>query len=263
MGLWDSASNFLSGGARNDVSQGYDDANKQLQPFVQGGQLSYGQLQQMIQQLQSQGATAGGNMTKQQNIQRNQQTQLDKYGNPADWEYSQINQSPVDLYGQFMNSYTESPEAKYAQEQALRASNAGASANGLAGSGAQLKELQENANRISQGDRQQYFNNVLNTDQNRQNYLGNFQNKQNSLNDNLLNSYTNERSGDLNSVQGMLQYLTSLGYNASQGTAQNNIGKGNAIGQIDQNSFNDVAGTVGLGASGGYDAYKNIPAYLR
>lgn len=263
MGLWDSASNFLSGGGRNDVSQGYDDANKQLDPFVQGGQLSYAQLNAMIQQLQSQGAAAGGNMTNQQNIQRNQQKQMQQYGNPADWQYKQINQSPVDLYSQFMNSYTESPEAKYAQDQALRASNAGASANGLAGSGAQLKELQENANRISQGDRQQYFNNVLNTDATRQNYLGNFQNQQNMLNNNLLNSYTGERSGDLNSVQSMLQYLTTLGYNGANTMGKNDISKGNALGQIDQNSFNDVAGLVGAGASGGYNAYNNIPKYLR
>lgn len=232
MALWDNVSNALSGGGRNDAREGYDDANRSLQPFVQGGQLSYQQIQNMIQQMNA----------------RRQQTQ--SYGNPADWEYKQINQSPVDFYDKIMGSYSESPEAKYAQEQALRASEAGASASGMAGSGAFEKELQENANRISQGDRQQYFGNVMTTDQVRQNYLNNFQNQSNSQDSNMAQ---------------MLQYLTSLGYGGATGIAQNNIDRGNAISKFDQSGFNDIAGLAGAGLSSRYNTpYPNDrPAYMK
>lgn len=270
MSIWDSVSNVLSGGGRNDINKGTDRANQELEPYNRAGRLSTKQLQDMITHLQSQIPGNESAMAGQRAIMGNEQKTLQGYGNPADYDYRNAGRNPVDLYNERMNSYNESPEAKYAQEQALRASNAGASANGLAGSGAQLKELQENANRISQGDRQNYFNNVGTTDAARENYLSRFQNQSNLVNSNLLNHDTGQNTENKNRMNEILQYLSTLGYGAATGIGQNETARATANAKTDQSAFDSIAGLIGAGgqnykmnsASNAQPGVSQVPWYM-
>lgn len=207
MALWDNVSNVLSGGGRNDINNAYRDANNNFTPYTTGGATDYNTLR-------SRTANQGNN--------------LDRFSNAGDWMYSHINESPNDYYQGIMGGYSESPEAKYAQEKAYNASTRGASASGMLGSGAQLRELQENANRISQGDKQQYFNNAMTSGNQQFNALGNLQGQQDQL-------------------QQMLQYLTKLGYGANTQVSQNQINQGNANAQIDQSAIDSIMGLIGAG----------------
>lgn len=234
MAIWDDVSNFLSGGGRDDINSGYSNANAMMQPYLQQGQIGNQQLQNLMNRTQG------------------QQTQLDQYGNPADWSYRQINQSPTQFYNNIMSSYTQSPDAQYAQQQAMRAANAGAAASGMLGSGAYFKGLQNNANDIAQRDRQQFFNNAVTSNAMQQGYLGNYQNQQNLLS---------------NRMQQMAQYLSSLGYGAAGAMAGNDINQGRADASMDQSAFNDLMGLAGAGAQGGYNSYMgsqtaSIPPYF-
>jgi hypothetical protein len=211
MGLWDTAVDVFSGGGRSDINDAYDKANGYMNPYRQGGMNNYNQMQDYLKNW-------GGD--------------LGKYGNPGDWMYKQINQSPMDYYNSIMGSYSESPEAKYMQNQAFNASTRGGSASGMLGSGAQLKELQQNANDISQRDRQQYYSNVMGANQAQMGYLNNFQNQQ--------EQYRN-----------MMQYLTSLGYGAASGMGQNEIGRGTAQANLGRQTVGDIASMFGFGGGGG------------
>lgn len=265
MGIVDGLSNFLSGGGRDDINDSTDAANKALQPYSKYGQLSSQQLQEMIAHLQSRGNVTQPRMEAGRNVLSNEQNTLQGYGNPADYDYRNASRNPTDIYNERMNSYTESPEAKYAQEQALRASNAASSANGLAGSGAQLRELQENANRISQGDRQRYFDNVRGIDADRGHYLDRYQNQNNLTNSNLLNYDTAEGVRNQASIQQILEYMQQLGYGAASGIGSNEIGRGTALAKTDQEAMNGLEGLAGSAISGGYNSFNQakIPEYAR
>lgn len=211
MSLWDSVQNVLTGGGYNAVNKGYNQANDRLNPYARGGMDSYNNLRTNANNA---GAT------------------LNNYGNPADWMYKQINQSPMDYYNSIMGGYNESPEAHQAQERAYNASTRGASASGMLGSGAQLKGLQSSANDISQLDRQQYYNNVMGANQAQMGYLNNFQDQQ--------TQYRN-----------MMQYLAQLGYGAASGIGQNNINRGNAHNEMGRQSVGDILSATGFGSGNG------------
>lgn len=210
---FDNIKNILSGGARNDIRGGYNDANSTLEPYRDAGNLSMQQLQDLVSQLHG------------------QNNDLSQYGNPADWSYKEINQSPTDFYNKTMEGYTQSPDAKYALDQATRAEENAASASGLQGSGAFIKAAGDDANRISQGDRQQFFNNVNTANNQQQGYLSNFQ---------------NQDANQKNRISQILQYLTSLGYGGSTTASQNNAAKGNALAKSDQGSISDLSGIASM-----------------
>lgn len=228
MAIWDEISNIFSGGGRGDINSGYNDANNYLNPYRQGGMQDYNNLRSM---------------------NANWGNQLGQYGNAGDWMYKQINQSPTDYYNSIMSGYSESPEAKYEQQQALRASDAGASASGMTGSGAFMKGIQQNAADISNRDRDRYYGNVMNANNAQMGYLQNLQNQQ-----------AQQRQ--------MQQYLTQLGYGAGSEMGQNNINRGGALSKIDQSAFDQIAGLIGAGGQNFKNnsmmnsAGGNIPWYL-
>ena len=211
MSLWDTVENIFTGGGKKATDKGYDTANANLYPYAHGGINNYNEIEDYA---------------------KNWGNNLNHYGNPGDWMYNQINKSPMDYYNSIMGGYSESPEAKYEQEQAYNASTRGASASGMLGSGAQLKGLQQNANDISQRDRQQYYNNVMGANQAQMGYLNNLQDQQ--------AQYRN-----------MMQYLTSLGYGANSGMGQNSINQGIARGETGRQTVGDIMSLFGFGSGGG------------
>ncbi|TXG78031.1 hypothetical protein E6Q11_01835 [Candidatus Dojkabacteria bacterium] len=125
----------------------------------------------------------------------------------------------------WMDSYKESPYAAYMQQQAAKAINNGASASGMIGSGANLRNLGTMANQISSQDMQNYYNNMMglgnmymggqqqlmNNGLNSVNSLGNymFNTGQGTAND-IQNEYGTRAAGDVNN-SGMWHNLISLG----------------------------------------------------
>lgn len=215
MGLWDSVSNFLSGGAKDDASQGYDQANQYLDPYRKGGVTDYNNYRNYVGQ---------------------QGQNLSPWNNAGSWQYNQINQSPTDYYNHIMEGYSESPQAKYEQDQAMRAANAGSSASGMLGSGAYTKAVQQNAADIGARDQQRYFGNVQGANQMQMGYLGDLRGRQDQYN-------------------AMQQYLTTLGYGGANQMGQNSINQGLANAKYDQSAFDSIMGMIGAGGQ----AYMNSP----
>jgi len=207
MGLWDTATNVLSGGAKDDASQGYDQANQYLDPYRRGGREDYDAYRKNAQQ-------TGQN--------------LQPYQDGGSYQHGNINQGPVDYYNQIMGGYQESPQAKYEREQAIRGSNAAGAASGMLGSGAQQKALQQNAADVSSRDQQRYFGNVQGANQMQMGYLNNLNNRQDHFNS-------------------MQQYLSNMGYNAATGSGANSINQGLSNAKYDQQGFDSLAGMVGAG----------------
>lgn len=182
MGMLD----VFTGFAGQQMDSGYQDAQKYLQPYQQGGFEDYNNYRDYTKQF-------GQNLGQYQNMGAHQ--------------YGQVNQSPTDYYNNIMGGYSESPDAKYQQEQANKAASFGASASGMTGSGAFYKGLQQNANDIAMNDRNNYYNNVMGANTAQMQSLQNYQNQQSQYNQ-------------------MQQYLTSLGYGAASGSASNAFNNG-------------------------------------
>lgn len=203
MGLFD----IFSGGGQGDMNRGYKQAEQYLNPYVQGGAQDYQNYRGYVGQ---------------------QGQNLAPFQGAGNWQYGQINQSPTDYYNQIMQGYSESPQAKYEQEQSMRAAGAGGSASGMLGSGAFQKALQQNAADISSRDQQRYFGNVMGANQMQMGYLGDLRGRQDQYN-------------------AMQQYLANLGYGAATGAGQNAINRGLANAQMDRQNVQDwmsMAGTV-------------------
>lgn len=207
MGLFDA----FSGGAGGDIEGGYDQANQYLQPYQQGGQQAYNKYNNYVDQF-------GNNLAP--------------YANAGNYQYSQINQSPMDYYSNIMNSYSESPEAQYALKNAEKAATYAGSASGMTGSGAFYKGIQQNANDIMMNDRNNYYNNVMGANTAQMGALQNLQGQQAQYNQ-------------------MQQYLTNLGYGAATGMGQNAINNGLAQAQQDENGMADLM-QIGGTAAGYY-----------
>lgn len=203
MGIFD----IFSGGARDDMSQGYGEAAGYLNPYMKGGATDYG---------------------KYRDYAGNFGNNLAPYANTGSYQYNQINQSPAAYYDHIMQGYSESPQAKYEQEQAMRAANAGGAASGMLGSGAYQKAIQQNAADISGRDQQRYFGNVQGANQMQMGYLGDLRNQQSQFN-------------------AMQQYLANLGYGGATAMGANSINRGLANAQLDRQNVQDwmsVAGTA-------------------
>lgn len=79
---------------------------------------------------------------------------------------------PAALYNKYASSYQESPFAKAQQQAGMNAIQANQAASGMHGSGAEMKDLQENAQRISSADEQDYISKLLGIHSNYLNELG-------------------------------------------------------------------------------------------
>lgn len=211
MGIWDTAKNIFSGGGSGDIDRAYRDANGRMQPYQQGGAQDYQNYRNYV----------------------NQQGQnLSPYQHAGDWQYNHINESPVDYYNEIMGGYSQSPQAKYESDQAMRAATAGGSASGMTGSGAFMKSLQQNAGDISARDQQRYYGNVMGANQAQMGYLGDLRGQQSQYNQ-------------------MQQYLTGLGYGAAGNMAQNDMSHGQQSAEIGRQTVGDIASLFGFGGSGG------------
>jgi len=80
-------------------------------------------------------------------------------GNYQDWLKGMKN--PTDFINNMMKNYTQSPFAKYQQDQSIRAGQNAASASGLTGSTPFAQQLQQNAQNISSQDMNTWLQNVL------------------------------------------------------------------------------------------------------
>lgn len=68
---------------------------------------------------------------------------------------------PSEFINKIMGGYSESPHAKFLQDQNIRSANNAASASGLSGSTPMTQFIQENANDIASGDMEKWLQNVL------------------------------------------------------------------------------------------------------
>lgn len=221
MGLFD----IFSGGGKKDINRGYDAARQYLNPYIIGG---------------------GQDYTNYRNYASNEGQFLNPYQNAGHIQYDAINQTPEDYYNSIMKGYSESPQAKYEQEQAMRAANSGASASGMLGSGAYQKGIQQNAADIASRDQQRYFGNVVGANEMQMGYLDNLQNRQRAY-------------------EQMQQYLTSLGYGAATGAGQNEISRGKDQASLDRQSMEDWMSVLGYGVGGLANSFNgnNNQDYLR
>jgi|ERR1043166_77937 hypothetical protein len=76
---------------------------------------------------------------------------------------------PQALYNKILGGYQQSPFAKTQTEAGMNAIRSGGAASGLHGSGQEMQELQENAQKISSADMNDYLAKILGI---RSNYLG-------------------------------------------------------------------------------------------
>lgn len=222
MGLMSSLENAFTGGAQGDVSKYWDQAKGYynqaqgyMNPFYQGGMNAFNQWN-----------SNSGDMNKM----------LGQYGNPADFQWRMAGQDPSQYYQHIMSNYTESPEAKYAQEQAMRAGNASAAASGMMGSGAYQKGIQSNANDISQRDRGQYFNNIMGVNQQQMSAIQNYQQQQAQL-------------------RQMLAQQAGMGYGAAgqmsgnaMNMSSNAMNEGQQQANWDNQGFNNMVDVAGMAA---------------
>jgi len=211
MGIWDTAKDIFSGGGSSDIDQAYKDAQERMYPYQKGGAEDYQNYRNYVGQ---------------------QGQNLSPFQHAGDWQYNQINQSPVDYYNQIMGGYNQSPQAKYEQEQSMRAATAGGSASGMTGSGAFQKALQQNAGDISARDQQRFYGNVMGANAAQMGYLGDLRNQQSQYNQ-------------------MQQYLTNLGYGAAGQMGQNDMSHGQQQAQIGRQTIGDIASLFGFSGGGG------------
>lgn len=113
----------------------------------------------------------GGNSGQQNNVIQPQTP--DSQNNPwvqggqsslAQW-LSQMNQmkDPQGYVDKIMGGYSQSPWAKQQQQVAQDATLASNAASGLTGSGAEKTALQDQAQRITSADQQNYLNSIMNS----------------------------------------------------------------------------------------------------
>lgn len=177
--------------AADKEAAGYDRANAFMQPYQQGGAQDYSRFR--------------GDVNREG-------AELSRYGNPYDWMYQQAGKDPQQFLRELTSGYSESPMARYAQEQAMKGATQGASASGMLGSGALLKRLQDNAYDISARDQDRYLQNVMNVN-----------NRQQQYGENLQGQRLNNRNS--------LWNLVNLGNQAAGTMGRNEIGKGEAEGR--------------------------------
>lgn len=198
---------------------GYNQAQDYMNPYYQGGLNAYNNLTNY---------TNGMNQT------------LGQHTDPLSMGYMRnyANSTPQEIYQNMMKGYSTSPQATNQMNEMMRAANSYGAASGMQGSGAEFKRLQENANDITARDQDRYYQNMMSSLGQQQNYLNNYTQDYRHLQDQYLQQ-----------MMGMSQ----LGQQSAYMQGQNAIGRGNAQGAYDQarysqpNYFNDIAKGIGAG----------------
>ena len=225
--------------ATGSANAGYNNAQGYLNPYAQSGQNAMNQWGQATGGLGA-NVNSVGPMGQQQ------------------WQSAQM--SPQQYYQNIMSGYQMSPQAQYAQQVATRAGNSAAAASGMIGSGAFVNGMQRNANQISQGDQQQYFNNVMGSNTAQMGALQNYQGQQaqylQNLQDQARLGYGATSQQAQNAMQnGMTQGQWAMMNGANQGgyAMQNAGNQGNwamnAAGQMVNADQTGLQNLFGLGAS--------------
>lgn len=100
-------------------------------------------------------------------------------------QWLQGQKDPSGFINNLMSGYSESPYAKYMQQQSLNAGQNAASASGLMGSTPLMQQLQQNAGNIASEDQNKWLQNVLGINsqygQGQQNLMTGGQNSANAL----------------------------------------------------------------------------------
>lgn len=227
MGFLSGLVDSIFGGGNDKASKsamaGYDRANALIQPYAQSGQQDYNNYRGVINDY--------GNETS-------------RYGNPYDWMWQQSSKNPQQFLRELMSGYQQTPESKYAQEQAIKAANQSAAASGMLGSGSLLKGLEQNAYDIASRDQDRYLNNVLGVNNQQMQYANDFQNQRSNYRNSLMN-------------------LANLGPQSATQMAQNEIGKANAQAMGDISKSNGWQNLIGAGLSflpggAGFSLARNI-----
>jgi hypothetical protein len=130
-------------------------------------------------------------------------------GNYQDWLAGM--KDPSQFINQLMSGYSESPQAKYLQDTAMRAGQNAASADGTMGSTPFQQQSQLNATNIASGDIQNWLSRVLGINT----QYGEGQN-------NLMGQGFNASMGLANLYQNRGQYEAGLGYGQEAGNQQRN-----------------------------------------
>lgn len=116
-------------------------------------------------------------------------------------------QNPQEYYNSLFSGYSQSPFAKAQTEAGMNAIQHASAGSGMHGSGDELKALQENAQKISSADQQQYLNNLLGIRSDYMNRMGNLQSQESEHGygartniANMLNQLGGNLAGDLGNV---------------------------------------------------------------
>ncbi|CAB4202100.1 hypothetical protein UFOVP1361_63 [uncultured Caudovirales phage] len=199
MGLFNDIVGGIFGSGGGNTQEGFDKGVEYLEPWRNAGQNS----------LANQEGYLGG-------MRKN----LDKFGNPAEWSWSQINQSPQEFYQNLMSGYEQSPQYQQQMYDMEKAMINAAAASGMTGSGAFYDNWQRNAQNITAQDQDRWLNSMLGVNNQQMNYLGDYRNQQ--------NTYLNNLSG-----------LSQMGLNAANQSGQFAAGAGQA--QDANNPWGNIA----------------------
>lgn len=191
---------FGSGGG--NTAQAYQAAQESVKPWSQAGEQSLGQQQQYLESMG-------------QNLQQ--------YGNPADWMWSQINQSPEQFYQTLMGGYEQSPQYQQQMSDMEKAMVNAAAASGRMGGGSFYDQWQRNAQDIAAQDQDRWLSNLLNVGKTQQGYLQDYRGTE--------ENYLNNLSG-----------LSQMGLNAAAAGANYGVGAGQAM---DANNPWSTIGNIG------------------
>jgi len=168
-GMFGSGLGGILGGLFGNSRKPYDAAMQQYQQYGQ-------QAQQAQQPYQQAGQGAIGDYQK--------------------WLQGQ--QDPSQFINDQMANYQESPYAQYLQQQAMRAGQNAASADGTMGSTPMMQQMQQNAGNIASQDQNQWLQNVLGINsqygQGQQNLMTGGQNAANQLSN--MNMNMGQRMGE-------------------------------------------------------------------
>lgn len=195
MGLFDSITNLISGGAEG----GYGDMQAEIEKAIQALQGNYDQGRAAYQPWATAGTNALANLNQY-------------YGKMAD---------PQAYYKQVMSGWNMSPAAQMQAQYGQKAMNQSAAAGGTVGTPAQQEGVARFMQNLVSGDQQQYLDNVMGIGNNYAAGEGNIMNTGYNAAGNIANSYFNQG----NSIAGLYG-------NMGQAQLQQDMARGGAINDL-------------------------------
>ena len=160
MGLLDTVFGGGQANAGKAQAAGYGKAMDYMNPYYQGGLADYNRYRSDV---------------------GNQGDMLGRYGNPADYAWSNAGISPQEYYQKLMSGYTTSPQAQYQTDQMQKAAQRAGSASGMTGSGTFFDQIQRNQQDIIAQDQDRWLGNMQGVNNQQMGFLNNFQGQQKRL----------------------------------------------------------------------------------